>query len=92
MRTNLPKSIQINECGIINLDDFNGPGTHWVAYVKRSNIITYFDSYGNLPPPLEVERYFNPSKNVIRYNHQRYQADSSSNCGQLCLIFLTNNI
>ena len=27
-RDNLPKNIRKEECGIINLDDFSGPGTH----------------------------------------------------------------
>ena len=31
-RDNLPKRIRKEECGIINLDDFSGPGTHWVCW------------------------------------------------------------
>ena len=30
-RDGLPKKIR-KECGIINLDDIKGPGTHWVCY------------------------------------------------------------
>ena len=30
-RDRLPKKIK-KECGIINLDDISGPGTHWVCY------------------------------------------------------------
>ena len=30
-RDNLPKRIRKEECGIINLDDFSGPGIHWVC-------------------------------------------------------------
>ena len=30
-RDGLPKKIR-KECGIINLDDMTGPGTHWVCY------------------------------------------------------------
>jgi hypothetical protein len=32
MRNGLPKRIKSKETGIINLDDKNGPGTHWTAY------------------------------------------------------------
>ena len=30
-RDGLPKKIK-KECGIINMDDITGPGTHWVCY------------------------------------------------------------
>jgi len=43
-----------NENGIVNLDDVVDPGTHWVAYAKRNNRVTYFDSFGNLRPPEEL--------------------------------------
>ena len=36
-------------CGIINLDINNGPGTHWVCYVDSF----YFDPFG-LPPPENI--------------------------------------
>ena len=37
------------ECGIINLDDTIGSGTHWVCYYDNY----YFDPFG-MPPPVEV--------------------------------------
>lgn len=89
MRTNLPSKIRKNECGIVNLDHADGPGTHWVAYVKRDKNILYFDSYGNLRPPQELIRYF--ALNNVMYNHDKYQRDKSNNCGQLCLNFLRSN-
>ena len=33
-----------NESGIINLDNADGPDTHWVAYAKRADAV-YFDSF-----------------------------------------------
>ena len=88
MRNNLPISgIRRNENGILNLDNFEGPGTHWVAYAKRGDRVVYFDSFGNLRPPKELVRYFgNVSK--IEYNHTSYQTYNQSICGQLCLRFL----
>ena len=32
-----------NESGIINLDNADGPDTHWVAYAKRADAV-YFSS------------------------------------------------
>lgn len=51
MRDKLPKKPHIIECGIVNLDSYKGPGTHWVAYYKNYNKKEYFDSFGNLQPP-----------------------------------------
>ena len=37
-RDGLPKKIR-KECGIINLDDIQGPGTHWVCYRNINNLV-----------------------------------------------------
>ena len=43
MRTTLPvEVVRQNENGIINLDNAEGPGTHWVEYAKRKNRVMYF--------------------------------------------------
>jgi len=89
MRDNLPiNGIRRNESGIVNLDDADGPGTHWVAYAKRGDYVTYFDSFGNLRPPKELVRYFGPRVSKIEYNYVSYQTYNQSICGQLCLRFL----
>lgn len=94
MRTNLPKIIKHNESGIVNLDSFEGKGTHWTAYVKHGSVIKYFDSFGNLKPPFELIKYFNSNSArskrpiTILYNHDRYQKFNAVNCGHLCLKFL----
>lgn len=85
MRDSLPTSIRRNESGIVNLDDASGPGTHWVAYAKRGNDSIYFDGFGNLRPPREIERYLGAN---VQYNHRSYQTFDQSICGQLCLRFL----
>lgn len=88
MRNALPTNgPRYRESGIINLDDASGPGTHWVAYRKRGNEIVYFDSFGDLQPPLDLYNYFG-AHNIIKYNHERYQDYNSYNCGHLCLKFL----
>lgn len=94
MRDNLPNKIRKFESGIINLDDSRGPGTHWTGYVKKNSDIYYFDSYGNLRPPVEVINYFfsDGSQNNIKYNYGRFQNDNSFNCGHLVLEFLYNNV
>jgi hypothetical protein len=87
MRNNLPTNgARDKESGIVNLDDTDGPGTHWVAYAKRGDCAIYFDSFGNLRPPEEVVRYLNVPK--LEYNYASYQTYDQSICGQLCLQFL----
>lgn len=58
MRDSLPHSVHVNECAIINLDSISGPGTHWVCYKKLGSLVEYFDSFGNLRPPIELIKYW----------------------------------
>lgn len=89
MRNQLPRKVRKFECGIINLDDYDGPGTHWVAYKKTGDSISYYDSFGNLSPPLEFIKYVG-DKNKIFYNYKRYQDFGTVNCGHLCMKILLN--
>lgn len=87
MRNTLPKSgPHKNECAIVNLDRVEGRGTHWVAYKKISNLVWYFDSFGNLKPPIELIKYLHNCK--IHYNNDQQQTYNTTNCGALCLRFL----
>lgn len=87
MRDRLPTSPRSTECGIINLDDFDGTGTHWVCYYKKKQSVYYFDSFGNLKPPLELINYLG-SRVTILYNYKRYQSYDTVICGHLCIQFL----
>lgn len=93
MRDRLPSKIKTKETGIVNLDTFTGRGTHWTAYVKNKTEIQYFDSIGNLAPPLELVKYFSSDgqHNTINYNFDRFQSLNAYNCGHLCLLFLYTN-
>ena len=84
LRDELPKVPREKECGILNLDDSTGGGTHWVAWIKRANEKLYFDSYG-LPPPTELIRYLH---SPVFYNSERIQPDNEGFCGHLCLFIL----
>lgn len=92
MRNGLPKKINKKECGIVNLDNKEGEGTHWVAYKKVGALVDYFDSFGDLQPPVELKQYFlsDGKKNKVFYNYLRYQRSTEENCGQLSLLFLIN--
>ena len=56
-RDPLPDKIYKKECGIINLDDIEGQGTHWVCYRNlEKNLVEYFDPF-ELIMPYEIRDY-----------------------------------
>lgn len=85
MRDELPEFSLPLECGVINLDSSTSSGSHWVAYAKINDYVEYFDSYGNLKPPLEFIKYMGQK---INYNYDNLQGNNEYNCGHLCLKFL----
>ena len=56
LRDTLLKKAKLNECGILNLDQSSGEGTHWMMWFKRGKDKFYFDSYG-VKPPSELIAY-----------------------------------
>lgn len=72
MRNNLPKRCNKQECGVINLDDINGSGTHWVSYNKHDKTCFYFDSFGDLQPFREFTNYVGHDC-TIHFNYTQYQ-------------------
>ena len=67
MKDQLPAQPKVPESGINNLDDHDGPGTHWTCYgISPSNII-YFDSYG-LPTLRGFIKYVKEFKIPIWYS------------------------
>ena len=90
MRNALPLAPKHMERAIVNLDDVQGPGTHWVAYKKSGDNDIYFDSFGNLRPPTDLMNYFNVDE--VKYNYRRYQDFDTHICGHLCLKFFADVI
>lgn len=77
------------ERAIFNLDTSDGRGSHWVCYKKRGEYVQFFDSSGE-KPPTEFVRYMKGCR--ISANRRIFQKVGSSNCGQLCLLFLLDLI
>ena len=77
------KKPRVNECGILNLDDSTGNGSHWVMWLKKGKDKIYFDSYG-LHPPSEVTKYLNG----VYYNSEQIQQGPTVFCGHICLFVL----
>lgn len=90
MRDQLPIKPHKFECWILNQASHDHPtGTHWCALAKIGNKAYYFDSFGKLPPPLEVIDYLGDEVQ-LQYNYNQYQQYDEVICGQLCLIFLND--
>ena len=83
----LPKQIKNKDCGIINLDDHIGPGTHWVCYRNIDRFCEYFDSFG-LMMPTEVSEYIGTSGKQLVYSGDEIQERDSVLCGYWCLYYL----
>lgn len=89
MRNKLPKKPRKVECLILNHDEAQSTGTHWTAMVKINNTAWYFDSFGRLPPPIELTVYLGKKVKIL-YNYNRYQDFNSNIYGQLSIEFLLN--
>ena len=91
-RDGLPHKIG-KECGIINLDDIQGAGTHWVCYRNLDSmegslpVVEYFDPFG-LIMPNEALEYFRTAKKRIVYSIDEIQNRNTVLCGYWCLYYL----
>jgi len=86
MRDTLPRTPWDIENGVVNLNLYRQEGSHWVAYRKYGRKVYYFDPFGDLKPFPSFVNYCNGCD--LYYNHQKFQKDEDTNCGQLCLKFL----
>ena len=94
MRDQLPTKVNKKECGIVNLNTSQEPGSHWVCYYKNNaKDRIYFDSFGQITP-VEVQKYlktkneFAKGESVIKRNTDIVQDVNTHICGHLCLFVL----
>ena len=86
-RDSLPDKIYKKECGIINLDDIEGHGTHWVCYRNlEKNLVEYFDPFG-LIMPYEIRDYLLTSRKK-NYSQDETQNRETVLCVYWCLYYL----
>ena len=85
-RDGLPRNIR-KECGIINLDDMEGTGTHWVCYRNLDSVVEYLDPFG-LIMPNEARAYFHTSGKHIVFSIDEIQNCSTVLWGYWCLYYL----
>ena len=72
---------------IINLQNHDQPGTHWVSFRKYKNYVFYNDSFGVVPPQNEYDIFKNEG-NLVYYNTHQHQDLNANSCGYWCIYFL----
>lgn len=74
---------------VLNLQNSNQGGSHWVAIVNRPDCknIEYYDSFG-LPPTEDVAKYMLKSGKTVLYNSNQVQGINSSACGFFASYFI----
>ena len=74
---------QIKGAYVINLDEYENTGTHWIALFVKPKYTVYFDSFGIEHIPKEINKFIN---NDIKSNIFRIQAYDSIMCEYLLII------
>ena len=93
-RNNLTKTIRSKELGstvkkgayVINSDEYENIGTHWIALFVKPKYVVYFDSFGIEHIPKEVKHAIGNKE--IKANIFRIQAYDSIMCGYFCIEFI----
>ena len=102
-RNNLPKTIK-KGAYVINLDEYENTGTHWVSLFVKPKYTTepssleptiYFDSFDVEHIPKEINKFIRSKKlgyavgnSDIKSNIFRIQAYDSIMCGYFCIEFI----
>ena len=79
-----------NQSTIINLQDIDQSGSHWVSYKKIGNKIIYFDSYGVAYIPDIIKNQYPNHKFIC--NIYRIQSIDSIQYGRYCILFVKSDI
>ena len=79
-----------DEAYIINLDEYENVGPHWIDLFCKKNQIICFDSSGVEYIPEEIKEFIKefPGNKNIKTNIFRVQEDNSITCGYFCIGFI----
>ena len=71
---------------VINLDNFNLAGTHWVSVWMTTNKAYYIDPFGQVPNS-QIEDWLVKSGRKLLYNDEQLQEIKSEACGYFACFF-----
>ncbi len=89
----IPRIIKEKHFLICNLSPSNEPGSHWIAIIRSDrNTLEVFNSLGvsdldHLKPHFKF-----PNNFELIFNEQKFQSDTSVNCGYFCIYFIIYRI
>ena len=93
-RNNLPNKIK-KGAYVINLDEYENTGTHWVSLFVKPKYTVYFDSFGVEHIPKEINKFIRSKElgpavgnKKIKTSIFRIQAYDSIMCGYFCIEFI----
>ena len=67
-RNNLPNKIK-KAAHVINLDEYENTGTHWVSLFVKTKYTVYFDCFGVEHIPKEINKFINNGIKSLRFNY-----------------------
>lgn len=88
---NMIKKIKIKKkpaALIVNTDDSNEKGEHWVAIFLNKRDGSYFDSFGLAPLHQDFIRFMDHHCDNWNYSSNTLQQLTSSTCGYYCILFV----
>ena len=72
---------------IMNLENLDEDGSHWVAFVKIKSNVYYHDSFGVIVPQNQHDSFKNEKINIY-YNTLQKQSLDTTSCGWWSIYFL----
>ena len=88
-RDELPKKINGLASFIVNTDNSNKSGEHWLSfYFDEDGVCYFFDPLGFSPKYNNFEIFIKQNCKKYFYNDQRIQSLFSTNCGYFCCLFI----
>jgi hypothetical protein len=72
---------------IVNFRAASQPGTHWVAIYFDTDLVYYFDPFGE-PPPVLIESFLKRYSKPYCYQNNQLQELQSDRCGMYCFYFI----
>ena len=83
----LPTLKSTHSC-ILNLDNSDQPGSHWVAIYRSGNRLCCYDSFGRKAKHILPYVKIRKGLKIIDSDLDAEQSIEQENCGQRCLAFL----
>ena len=85
----LPTKVKYPSCLIVNTQNHDQPGEHWLAiYYNKNKTAEFFDSFGMPPSFFNLQQYLEKSSVSFKFNSTQIQSYKSLYCGLYCIMYL----